>query len=188
MCRIFEWAGLNLRPHGQVGWLDKSLEEVGLWKPEGFATLGGNVKAIPAGLLAATHQPENVFCHDRQPLRNGLWVFLQVRADKPGLIKMSGPHKGRINRHDHQGFPPGGFDQAFDYAEGWLKEIFPDYWNVHPIFRFTDGRMGWLGLFVLDFDEIHASMVEEFQVFVNGSLVLVVGSIEMHEKSGWYGF
>jgi hypothetical protein len=37
----------------------------------------------------------------------------------------------------------------------------------------------------LDFDEIHTSLVEEFQVFINGSLALVVGSVKMHEKSSW---
>jgi hypothetical protein len=36
----------------------------------------------------------------------------------------------------------------------------------------------------LDLDEVHTGLPEEFQVFVNGGLALMMGSIEMHEKTG----
>ena len=47
---------------------------------------------------------------------------------------------------------------------------------------------GRLGLFVLDFDEIHAGLAEEFQVLVDGRLALVVGGVEVHEEGGRNGF
>ena len=41
----------------------------------------------------------------------------------------------------------------------------------------------WERQFVLDFDKIHIGRAEEFQVFVNRCLALMVGAIEMQEKS-----
>jgi|SRR5664280_2308371 hypothetical protein len=109
-----------------------------------------------------------------------------MNANQSGRVKMSGPHKRRIDRHEHKGILPGGFDQTRDQAEGGLKEIIPHQWNMQPILRPGNGRIGRLYLFVLDLEKIHPSLAEKFQVFVNGGLSLVVSSIEMHEKCGRY--
>jgi hypothetical protein len=37
-------------------------------------------------------------------------------------------------------------------------------------------------LFVLNFDEIHAGGAEEFEVFVNGWLALMMGGVKMEEE------
>ncbi len=54
--------------------------------------------------------------------------------------------------------------------------------SLGPVLRLADGGTKARGLFVLDLDEIHAGGAEEFEVFVDGRLALVIGRVEMQEE------
>ena len=99
------------------------------------------------------------------------------------ITQMRCPHKRRIERHDHQRFGFGRFDQAFDHMDRRVKE-FPN--TVGACAQSSGLRIGaedGRALLILDFDEIHTGEAEEFQMFVNRRLTLVVGAIEMQEES-----
>jgi hypothetical protein len=95
---------------------------------------------------------------------------------------VSGTHEGRIEGDDYHGFVTGSFNQAFNHLELLGVKIQAVGGHFGPILGLLDGWKGGKNLLILDFDKIHAGVVEKLKMFINCILAALVKWVKMQEK------
>ena len=110
-------------PDRQVVRLDNLLEQARPFEASRLAALGGDIKPVDAGPLAAAHEVQQAFRDNLQALLHRLRVFPDVPGQERVAGSLAGQHKGRIQGHHNQSLTPGCFYQSLHHAQRLFEKV-----------------------------------------------------------------